>query len=141
MELGQWLHHLAQENNGAQAIEALGDLVLYARIEAMGRLHDETPGDYVAAAAGRFAALAADEDWLALMTGLEKSDAPTRTALKIMLEWALAQDQLAQDQLAQDQRNQDRAGFNLSNIHAPRPGRENKCTCGSNKETCHDPHA
>lgn len=92
MQLGALLTHLSDENDAAAALDALGDLVLLAQIQAMGEQHDETPGEYVANASRRYAAQAGDEDWLALMTAIERADDPARVVLGKMLRWALAQD-------------------------------------------------
>ena len=40
----------------------------------------------------RFSNLASSEDWLALMTAIERSDDPARTTLERMLRWSLLQD-------------------------------------------------
>ena len=97
MLLGTMLARLDNEADAAKAIEALGDLVLFAEVRAMGAHHDETPGEYVAGAAGRFAARASDEDWLGLMTALERSDTPARAALERIVRWGLARDAAGDD--------------------------------------------
>ncbi len=92
MQLGALLTHLSDETDAAAALDALGDVILLARIQAMGALHDETPGEYVANASRRYAAQAGDEDWLALMTAIERADDPARVVLGKMLRWALEKD-------------------------------------------------
>ncbi|PTM42883.1 hypothetical protein [Bosea sp. 124] len=92
MQLGVLLTRLSDESDAAVALDALGDLVLLAEIQAMGEQHDETPGEYVANASRRYAAQAGDEDWLALMTAIERADDPGRVVLGKMLRWALARD-------------------------------------------------
>lgn len=92
MQLGALLNQLSDEGDAASALEALGDVILLAEIQAMGERHEETPGEYVANASRRFAARADDEDWLALMTAIERADDPARVVLGRMLRWALAQD-------------------------------------------------
>lgn len=92
MQLGVLLTRLSDESDAAAALDALGDLVLLAQIQAMGEEHDETPGEYVANASRRYAAQAGDEDWLALMTAIERADDPARVVLGKMLRWALARD-------------------------------------------------
>ncbi len=92
MLLGTILKRLGNEADAAEALEAMGDIVLLAEVEAMGELHDESPADYVCGATRRFAADAASEDWLALMTAIERSDDPARTTLDTMLRWSLARD-------------------------------------------------
>jgi len=92
MQLGTLMDHLAFEDDAATALEALGDIVLFANVQAMGERYEETPGEYVANAARRFASLGSDEDWLGLMAAMERSDDPARAALDRMLRWALKTD-------------------------------------------------
>lgn len=92
MQLGALLTRLSDEGDAAAALDALGDIVLLTRIREMGDQHDETPGEYVANASRRYAALAGDEDWLALMTAIERADDPARVVLGKMLRWALERD-------------------------------------------------
>ena len=92
MLLGSLLSGLQSPAYAATLIEETGDLLLLARIEQAGRAFDESPGDYAANAVARFSQSASDEDWLALMTALEKSDAPASTCLGRMVHWALDKD-------------------------------------------------
>lgn len=92
MLLGTILKRLGNEADAAEALEAMGDITLLAEVQAMGELHDESPADYVCGATRRFAADAASEDWLALMTAIERSEDPARTTLDRMLRWSLKQD-------------------------------------------------
>mgnify|MGYP005857436359 CR=1 FL=1 len=92
MQLGTLLNHLSFEDDADEALEALGDLVLFSKVQAMGERFAETPGEYAANAAQRFASLASDEDWLGLMAAMERSDDPARAALERMLQWALKAD-------------------------------------------------
>jgi hypothetical protein len=100
MNLGTLLDALEDEGYAAGALDATGDLVLLAQVHAMRELHDETPGEYVANAARRFATRAADEDWLALMNTMERADTPGRAAIAHMVRWGVAAD--AADQAAAD---------------------------------------
>jgi hypothetical protein len=61
-------------------------------VEAAGRRFDESAPCYAAGAARRFSAFADDEDWLALMTALEKADDPGAACLHQMLTWSIRQD-------------------------------------------------
>jgi hypothetical protein len=92
MELGALMDRLASGSEAATALEALGDIVLFAEVQAMGARYDEDPGEYVANATRRFAAQGSDEDWLSLMTVMERSDDPARAALEQMLRWSLKHD-------------------------------------------------
>lgn len=92
MLLGSLIERLSDETDASTALAALNDVVLFAEIDAMGRRFDESPPEYVAASASRFAAMASDEDWLGLMTAIERSDDPAQTVLTRMVRWGLAQD-------------------------------------------------
>lgn len=92
MQLGTLIDHLSFEEDAAEALEALGDIVLFSEVQAVGEHYGERPGEYVANAARRFAALASDEDWLSLMSAMERSQDPAHAALERMLRWALKAD-------------------------------------------------
>ncbi len=92
MLLSSILTKLQNEADAGAALEALGDVVLFSQVETAARKHDETPGEYASGAAQRFAAAASDEDWLALMTAIERSDDPAQTTLERMVRWSLAAD-------------------------------------------------
>ena len=92
MSLGMLMNRLESETDAAASLEALQDLALFVRVETMGAAFEETPGEYVANAARRYARLASDEDWLQLMGAMERAHDPGREALARMLGWALARD-------------------------------------------------
>lgn len=92
MLLGAILTRLETPAYSSALLEGLGDLILMRRIETTGALHDEMPGDYASGAVARFSGGASDEDWLALMTALERSEEPASTCLRRMVEWALKKD-------------------------------------------------
>jgi hypothetical protein len=92
MLLGTILKRLGQEADAGEALAAMGDMVLLTEVQAMGELHDETPAEYVCGATRRFAADASSEEWLALMTAVERGADPARATLERMLRWALARD-------------------------------------------------
>lgn len=92
MQLGRLISQLENDAQAGAALEAMGDLVLFARVETVGLLHEETPAEYLANAARRYANLASDEDWLGLMTAIEQADNPGRAVLKKILLWALDKD-------------------------------------------------
>ena len=94
MQLGALIASLEDENNAAAALDALNDLVLFAEVRAVGARFDEEPGEYLSSGVRRFASSASDEEWLQLMTLIERSSDPARAALQFMLRWALAQDNL-----------------------------------------------
>ncbi|MHB2169530.1 hypothetical protein [Alsobacter sp. R-9] len=123
MHLGQILKALDDEGFAAAALAALGDVVLLAEVQTMREHYDETPGEYVANASRRFATLARDDDWLALMNAMERHDEPARIALTHMVRWALAAD--AADRVAGD---------------APAPANGDAAQgCGSGRRGCGNP--
>lgn len=93
MNLGMLMERLADESDAVFALESIGNLPLFAAVSEMGDRHGETPGEYVANASRRFALLAGDEDWLALMTAMERAAIPGQAALERMLGWALDRDE------------------------------------------------
>ncbi len=92
MHLGALMGHMAIEDDAVHALEALSNLVLFAEVEAMGSRYGESAGEYVANATRRFAAQGSDEDWLNLMTVMERSDDPAHAALERMIRWAINRD-------------------------------------------------
>ena len=92
MLLGAILKELQDEEAAAAALLSLCDIVLLAEVEAASLPHDEAVGEYVSGATQRFAQFASDEDWLRLMTLLEKSHAPAATCLTTMVRWSIARD-------------------------------------------------
>lgn len=92
MLFGALVTSLENEVDAAAALQTLEDLPLFAGVQTMGEIFGETPGEYVANATRRFANMASSDDWLALMTLLERDPDPARAALKQMLNWALSQD-------------------------------------------------
>lgn len=122
MNLGALMSHLESETGAEAALEALGDVVLFARIRSVGEAFEEAPGTYVANASGRFARLASDEDWLSLMGAMEREADPGRTALTRMLRWALERDE------------KEIAGL------APATADAGGCSCGGGAGGCHDAH-
>jgi hypothetical protein len=95
MHLGTLISHLENESHAGAALQALGDLVLFARVQETGVEHDEEPGEYVANGARRFAARASDEDWLALMSVIERADDPGQAVLERIVRWSLDKDAAA----------------------------------------------
>lgn len=92
MLLGAILKDLQDEEAAASALLSLGNIVLLAEVEAARLPHDEGVGEYVSGATQRFAQLASDEDWLRLMTLLEKSQSPAASCLTTMVRWSITRD-------------------------------------------------
>ena len=129
MHLGTLITRLGNEADAALALEALGDIVLYTEVVEMGERFGEAPGDYVAAAARRFAAAAGDEDWLGLVSAIERAPQPGAAALDRMLRWALSRD--AADEAAVETGTHAAAG-------AQSTAAAGRCGCGAGGG-CHDP--
>jgi hypothetical protein len=92
MLLGTLLTRLETAEYATALLESLGDIILLARIGETAGRYDETPGGYASTAVARFSRDAGDEDWLAVMTALERADDPAAACLRHMVEWALGQD-------------------------------------------------
>ena len=92
MQLGQIIRSFGDETSAAEALIACGDIQLLASVDAMTRKFNESTGEYASGAVRRFANLASSEDWLGLMSAIERTDDPARTVLVKMLRWALARD-------------------------------------------------
>ena len=92
MQLGALMTHLSGENDAMAVLEAMNDIVLFAEVSSMASRFDETPSEYVAASCRRFARSAGDEDWLGLVSALERGDEPSETLVRRMLRWALDHD-------------------------------------------------
>lgn len=109
MMLSHILRNLTDDRLAEEALIGLGDLVLLTAIEAEAALFEETRGDYVVGAVRRFARLANNEDWLAVMGKLERGEHPAKAFLTFVLHWALKRDS--------DERN-------------PPQGLQPACSCG-----------
>lgn len=92
MLLGHVLDRLGDEGLAAETLLGLDDLPLMVEVEAIGAKFGESPPLYASNAVGRFAAFASDEDWLALMTALERAADPAAACLRQMLRWSLRRD-------------------------------------------------
>lgn len=92
MQLGDIVARLNDDAAAAEALLGCGDLALLVEVSDVAGRFGETPGDYAAGSVRRFANAAGDEDWLALMTALERTDDPARTCLVKMVSWSLARD-------------------------------------------------
>ena len=92
MSVGAFLRDLRDEDRAEEALLSLGDLILLAEVEAVRQSFGESAGEYVAAATQRFANLASDDDWLQLMTRLERADDHAAVCLGAMLRWAISVD-------------------------------------------------
>ncbi len=95
MLLGTLLAKLETASYSEVLLEGIGDLVLLTRIREMAEQHGEDPADYASGSVARFSQGASDEDWLAVMTMLERSPEPAAGCLRHMVEWSIARDEKA----------------------------------------------
>ena len=92
MMLGTLLGRLECETDAAEALAALGDITLFAEVAAMAERHGETPAQYIAFGAARFASQASDSDWLGLIAAMDRAGDPGEAALSCLARWSLAHD-------------------------------------------------
>lgn len=92
MDLGVLFARLETEQSAADALEALGDLVVYSQVASAAERYGEQPGEYLAASAGQFAAMAGDGAWLALIAAMERAPDPGQAAMLYIARWAFARD-------------------------------------------------
>lgn len=92
MNLGDMIAELEEEDTGESMLAALGDIVLFSEVRAMGEAYGESVGAYVATSARRFAASAGDETWLSMIGAMERAAEPGQMALHRILRWALDND-------------------------------------------------
>jgi hypothetical protein len=92
MLLGTLITQLENDADAGAVLMATGDLVLQAEVAERAALHDVTPGEYAAFAVSRFSGSASDEDWMSVVSALERGDDPAHAVLVKMLRWAIAKD-------------------------------------------------
>jgi hypothetical protein len=73
-----------------EALLALDDLVLTARIAAAAAEEDITPGEFAMQAVGHFVNRADDEEWLTLVGLMSRADNPGQVFLRRILASGLA---------------------------------------------------
>lgn len=115
MTLGDLLGRFGDPAAAEAAIVAIGDVALLAEVAAERGRQGETAGEYASGAVSRFANLAGDEDWLALMTAIDNADDPATACLGAMLRWSVRRDRT--ERIADDRR---------------RHHSEHACGCGGN---------
>lgn len=93
MQLGEIIRGFENEARAAETLIACGDIVLLARVDAAASRFDEQLGEYASGAVRRFANLASSEDWLGLMTVLERANDPGADCLLHMVGWSLTKDE------------------------------------------------
>jgi len=112
MQLGNIIAMLDDDTVATEYLLGCGDVTLLLDVANVASRFNETPGEYASGAVRRFASSAGDEDWLALVGVLARSDDPGRACLVKMVYWSLAHDK------------------------APPAGAEHACGCGGAGQGC-----
>lgn len=89
MQLGDIIAQLEDEAVADEALIALGDLALTARVAAAAADEAMTCGEFVAACVGQFAAQASDEQWVTVLGQMGRVDDPGRVFPRRAVELAL----------------------------------------------------
>lgn len=89
MTLGEMIASWQDEAAVLDALIALDDLALLARLQHAAEADGISVADFVRDGVGRFVAEADDEAWLTLMGRISKADDPAMTGLKLMIEFGL----------------------------------------------------
>lgn len=113
MQLGDIIAMLDDDTVATEYLLGCGDVTLLLEVGEVASRFNETPGEYASGAVRRFADSAGDEDWLALVGALGRSDDPGRSCLVKMVSWSLARDK------------------------APPAAAEHTCGCGGAGQGCH----
>lgn len=90
MLLGDLLARFDDETVAAEAVMALGDLPLVAKLRAGAAADGLTLGAYTAAAVRRYAAEAPDDEWLNLMAALGRAQDPGMACMRRALAYVAA---------------------------------------------------
>ncbi len=92
MQLGEIIKAFSDDVAAHEALLALNDISLFARVQHAAGRFDETTGEYASGSVRRFANLASSEDWLSLMNIIERATDPGSDCLSYMVKWSLKQD-------------------------------------------------
>jgi len=87
MLLGDLLARFDDETVAAEAVLALRDLPLVARLCAGAAADNVTLGTYTAAAVRRYAAQSSDDEWLSLMSAIGRAQDPGMVCLRRALAY------------------------------------------------------
>jgi hypothetical protein len=98
MLLGDVLARFDDEAVAAEAILALGDLALIAKLRNRAEAAGQSLGDYAASTVRCYAASAPDEEWITLMGALGRAEDPGAVCMKRAFAYMLAQDATAEGQ-------------------------------------------
>jgi hypothetical protein len=91
MLLGDIIARLKHDGAADEALIALGDLALTARVAEAASREEMTRGEFVAASVGQFAANASDEEWVTVLGQMGRVEDPGRILLRRAVEASLDQ--------------------------------------------------
>lgn len=92
MSLGEILRQFDDENFVARLLPDLGDAQWRERASSAAAEQGEALGEYASASVERFASGAQDEDWLTLLSALNRAADPGAVCLRRMIDWAIERD-------------------------------------------------
>lgn len=91
MMLGDLIAQLEDESVATEALLAIGDIVLMARVQAAADAVRTPVGAFLQELIGRFSAHASSDDWIAVMNAVGRAELPGAACLRVMLGVALAE--------------------------------------------------
>jgi hypothetical protein len=92
MILGDVLRELEDPQLVAAALKQFTDPDLIAQAEKKAAAHGETLGEYASASVRLFSNAANDDDWVAMMGAMARTEDPGAICLRRMLEWAISRE-------------------------------------------------
>lgn len=92
MTLGEIFGQLGDEDRVARLLPDLGDAPWRARAIRAATAQGAGLGDYAVAAVEGFSAGARDEDWVSLLSALNRAADPGAACLRRMIDWLMERD-------------------------------------------------
>ena len=90
--LGDILGQFDNPSVVAATLKQFGNPGLLAQAEEKAGAHGETLGEYASASVRLFSNEATDDDWMAMMAAMARTEDPGAICLRRMLEWAAARE-------------------------------------------------
>jgi len=90
MLLGDLIARVQDPAFATEALLALDDLALMARINSESARNGLEPGEFISQSVARFVNGASDEEWLAMIGALVQAENPGRAFLHLVLSKAIA---------------------------------------------------
>ena len=98
MSIGDLIARFDDEAVAAEAVVALGDVALLAKVATVAAQRELTFGEFASSAVERFARDASDEEWIMLMGRLARVEDPGAAFLHQVLSTAVAESSRAPQQ-------------------------------------------